>query len=171
MTPERAVELLSELRFDNVRLSVAELDASGRATVVLSIYQEGQLVMEKAQSVRLLPPDAVDEARFRAFVQGIGVALRRCDVESVMPCDLVVANLLRVPTLQTPEDFAACLEKRAVRRDAVADLEVMDYAREQGLAPPANPAVRMAAGAAAAERLARGAAPLRGAGACRHVRR
>ena len=92
----------------SVQLRVSQLDA-GRATTQLVISDAQGVRDIKEQCLALLPETPVEEPRYQAFVEGVARALTRCDLDASMPLDVLVVELLRVPSLVTAEGFAEAI--------------------------------------------------------------
>ncbi|MEZ4302741.1 MAG: hypothetical protein R3B70_47900, partial [Polyangiaceae bacterium] len=147
MSPEKAIAALQEVLSpaiehavtrQSVRLLVSPAYRSGYATVTFSVYDGARLLDAKEQVVAILPErieTAIDDARYRAFALGIRQAAHRCDTDAVVPHDLFAANLLRLPMVQHPADFADAILNREVRARLLAPLEIGDYGRARGLPP------------------------------------
>lgn len=146
MTPEEAVAILQNVFSAPVdslaapghsaRLVVGAPRSDGKATVALTMFRDGRVRDVKEQELSVLPAvglEGIDAAGYEMFARGVRLAVSRCDLSAVLPHDLLLTNLLRVPGLRAVEDVAGVILDREARMRAFAALEVDDYGREQGL--------------------------------------
>jgi hypothetical protein len=119
----------------HVRFRIAELGAE-TATIQLEVSDVDGIAYVKEQPVPLLPRRGIVEpARYLAFVEGIRKALACCDLEPVMPADLLIADLLRVPSLRRAEDFTRAILDSSVRAELLAAIQIADLGRDAALPP------------------------------------
>ncbi|APR82756.1 Hypothetical protein A7982_08105 [Minicystis rosea] len=147
MSPEKAIAALQDVFSSPIehvathrllRLLVSPAEHRGYATVILDVFDDARLLDAKEQVVAVLPErteTAIDDTRYRAFAFGVRQAASRCDTEAVLPHDLFLVNLLRLPMVQHPAEFAEAILSREVRARLLAPLEVGDYGREHDLPP------------------------------------
>jgi len=82
-------------------------------TVRLIVFEDGAVRDVKEQEVVLIPEGA-DDARLRAYLEGLAIGIRRViedsdDLEAFMPHDFIPWRPFRDPARRTVEDFAACV--------------------------------------------------------------
>lgn len=131
----------------HARLSFAPAPDGEKATARLSVFAGDEWLYEKEQELLVVPARAeleIDERRYRAFAEGARAATRAADLEVVMPDRLLLVNLLRLPGLQTPQDFARAIHDGARARRLLAPLEVDDYRRARRLPPITDAATQLA---------------------------
>lgn len=116
----------------SVRLHVAAVGEE--ATVQLLVFDDQGLRETREQQLALLPPGhAVDEARYEAFVAAVARGLQRADLDTCLPGELLLVDLLRVPTLRTPEAFAEAILDSSVSTPLLAPLQLGDLGQRLGL--------------------------------------
>ena len=146
MTPEEAVAILQDAfstPVENsavaphiVRLVVGAPQPDGKATMALTTLLDGQVLDVQEQDIPVLPKvgwEQIAAAAYRVFALGVRLAASACDLSTTLPHDLVLVNLLRIPSLRTAEEVAEAILNRGARKRALAALEIDDYGHEHGL--------------------------------------